>query len=174
MFCCCSDKNILRIRDWGDLEMVDDYGIHLKNQIEKEIFTNYFKEKQNKLAILNEKIDKIKKKKISVKLDRLRSQIQVMEKERCWQTIQNNRLYIELKKTVMINKRDLSETELRKVNDIFNLYVEHGIKYNETINHLYMDELKDMIKERNIDLVPRENIIISSNLSVDVGTEIII
>ena len=41
--------------------MADDYGIHLKNQVKKEIFTNYFKEKQNKLAVLNEKIDSIKK-----------------------------------------------------------------------------------------------------------------
>ena len=29
----------------------------------------------------------MKHKRLSVKLDRLRSQIQVMEKERCWQTI---------------------------------------------------------------------------------------
>ena len=80
---CCSEKNIKRIRDWGDLEMVEDYGIHLKNQIEKEIFTNYFKEKQNKLSVLNSKIDNFKQRRISIKLDEIRSKIQVMEKERC-------------------------------------------------------------------------------------------
>ncbi len=170
---CCSDKNIQRLRDWGDLEMVEDYGIHLKNQVEKEIFTNYFKEKQNKLGVLNEKIDNIKDKNVSVKLDRLRSQIQVMEKERCWQTIQNNRLYSELKKTVMLNKPNMDDDDLEKLNDLFKMYVEHGIKYNETINDLYMEELRDMIQRKFSDsseeeIVEMENIIISAGSSMEV------
>lgn len=165
LFRCCSIENITRIRDWGDLEMVDDYGIHLQNQVEKEIFTKYYKEKQSKLAILNGKIDKIKERKVSVKLDRLRSQIQVMEKERCWQTIQNNRLYTDLKKTVMTNKKNLNEEELKKVKEVFNLYVNHGITYNKTINELCMGELRGMIHEDVIEdvveNVSRENIIVS-------------
>ena len=170
---CCSEKNIQRMRDWGDLEMVEDYGIHLKNQVEKEIFTNYFKEKQNKLGVLNEKIDNIKDKNVSVKLDRLRSQIQVMEKERCWQTIQNNRLYSELKKTVMLNKPNMDDEDLEKLNDLFKMYVEHGIKYNETINDLYMEELRDMIQRKFSDsseeeIVEMENIIISAGSSMEV------
>ena len=170
---CCSEKNIQRMRDWGDLEMVEDYGIHLKNQVEKEIFTNYFKEKQNKLGVLNEKIDNIKDKNVSVKLDRLRSQIQVMEKERCWQTIQNNRLYSELKKTVMLNKPNMDDDDLEKLNDLFKMYVEHGIKYNETINDLYMEELRDMIQRKFSDsseeeIVEMENIIISAGSSMEV------
>jgi hypothetical protein len=173
LFRCCSAENITRVRDWGDLEMVDDYGIHLQNQVEKEIFTKYYKEKQSKLAILNGKIDQIKEKRVSVKLDRLRSQIQVMEKERCWQTIQNNRLYTDLKKTVMTNKKNLNEEELKKVKEVFNLYVNHGITYNKTINELCMGELKGMIHEDVEDVkdvvdvvdvvenISRENIIVS-------------
>ena len=167
IFRCCSKKNIEHIQDWGNLEMADDYGIHLKNQVEKEIFTNYFKEKQSKLSILNQKIDSIKHKRVSVKLDKLRSQIQVMEKERCWQTIQNNRLYTQLKKTVMINKSSMDEENLKQLNDVFNLYVQHGIKYNEKINGLYMEELRDMIDHKMsgssaIDFGEMQNIIISS------------
>jgi len=147
--------------------MADDYGIHLKNQVEKEIFTNYFKEKQSKLSILNQKIDSIKHKRVSVKLDKLRSQIQVMEKERCWQTIQNNRLYTQLKTTVMVNKSNMNEENLKQLNDVFNLYVQHGIKYNEKINGLYMEELRDMIDHKMssssaIDFGEMQNIIISS------------
>ena len=97
--------------------MADDYGIHLKNQVEKEIFTNYFKEKQSKLSMLNQKIDSIKHKRVSVKLDKLRSQIQVMEKERCWQTIQNNRLYTQLKKTVI--RRSVSLVMLAVIAEVF-------------------------------------------------------
>ena len=37
-------------------------------------------------------------------LDKLRSEIQVMEKQRCWQTIQNNRLYAKLK-NLLFNSR---------------------------------------------------------------------
>lgn len=154
---CCSAKNIVRMRDWGDLEMVEDYGIHLKNQVEKEIFTNYYKEKQDKLGTMNEKIDNIKHRRVSMKLDKLRSKIQVMEKERCWQTIKNNRLYTELKKTVMLNKTVLEEEDLKKLNDVFKLYVEHGLNYNEKINGLYMGELKNMVDK----LPSMENIIIS-------------
>jgi hypothetical protein len=159
IFRCCSAEKIQKIRDWGDLEMVDDYGIHLKNQIEKEIFTNYYKEKQNKLGVLNSKIDSIKKRRVSVKLDSLRSQIQVMEKQRCWQTIQNNRLYGELKKVAMLNKAILNEEELAKLNDVFKLYVEHGIQYNEKINGLYMQELHGMLPK--INSPSTENIVIS-------------
>ena len=177
VFKCCSIKNIERLRDWGNIEMPDDYGIHLKNQIEKEIFTNYFKEKQNKLAVLNEKIDSIKHRRVSVKLDKLRSQIQVMEKERCWQTIQNNRLYSQLKKIVMVNKSSMDEENLKQLNDVFNLYVEHGIKYNEKINGLYMEELRDMIQHKmsvssTIDFGEMQNIIISySNNDIIIDDE---
>ena len=122
---CCSEKNIKRIRDWGDLEMVEDYGIHLKNQVEKEIFTNYFKEKQDKLSVLNSKIDNFKKRRVSIKLDEIRSKIQVMEKERCWQTIQNSRLYAQLKKIVMLNKGELTENELKDI-DKFTKMVAKG------------------------------------------------
>ena len=116
---------------------------------------------------MSKKIDSIKHKRVSVKLDKLRSQIQVMEKERCWQTIQNNRLYTQLKKTVMINKSSMDEENLKQLNDVFNLYVKHGIKYNEKINGLYMEELRDMIDHKMsissvIDFGEMQNIIISS------------
>ena len=171
LFRCCSKKNIKRFRDWGDLEMVEDYGIHLKNQVEKEIFTNYFKEKQDKLGVLNDKIDNIKHRRVSIKLDRLRSQIQVMEKERCWQTIKNNRLYAELKKTVMLNKTVLEKEDLKKLNDVFNLYVEHGINYNEKINGLYMGELQDMIVHKLSQPEVMENIVIVASSGVKIDTD---
>ena len=171
IFKCLSAKQIEYLKDWGGLEMVDDYGIHLKNQVEKEIFTNYYKEKQSKLSILNNKIDGIKKRSVSIKLDRLRSQIQVMEKERCWQTIQNNRLYAELKKVAMLNKSSLDDVELKKLNDVFKLYVEHGIKYNEKINGLYMQELQGMLPEERKEYFINENLIIPRNIIIEVEAE---
>jgi hypothetical protein len=171
MFKCLSNKKIEYLKDWAGLEMVDDYGIHLENQVEKEIFTNYYKEKQSKLGILNSKIDSIKKRRVSVKLDKLRSEIQVMEKQRCWQTIQNNRLYAELKKVAMLNKSSLNEDELEKLNDVFKLYVEHGIQYNQKINGLYMQELHGMLPEKRKEYFINENLIIPRNIIIEVEAE---
>ena len=87
------------------------------------------------------------KKKLSIKLDKIRSKIQVMEKHRCWQTIQNNRLYSTLKKMVMINKSNLNERDVNKLEEVFNLYMQHGIDYNRKMNGLYVTELEGMVQE---------------------------
>ena len=139
---CFSKKRIDKFFKWAEKAESNDYGINLKNDIEKKIFSNYFKEKQSKLEILNSKIDNIKKRRLSTKLDKLRSEIQVMEKERCWQTIKNNRLYNELKK--ISDKNNLTEEEKTHLDDIFKLYIKHGIKYNKQMNNIYMKDLEHM------------------------------
>ena len=72
-----------------------------------------------------------------------------MEKERCWQTIKNNRLYNEVKKTAMISKMNMDDENIKKLDDIFHMYVDNGIEYNKRMNYLYMKELKGMINKRN-------------------------
>ena len=67
----------------------------------------------------------------------------------------------------MVNKSNMNEENLKQLNDVFNLYVQHGIKYNEKINGLYMEELRDMIDHKMssssaIDFGEMQNIIISS------------
>jgi len=141
---CFSEKQIDELFEWAEKAQPNDYGINLKNDIEKKIFSNYFKEKQSKLEILNGKIDNIKKRRLSTKLDKLRSEIQVMEKERCWQTIKNNRLYNELRQISNIDKNNLTEEEKSHLDDIFKLYIKHGIKYNKQMNNLYMKDLENM------------------------------
>ena len=143
---CCKESLRNRIKDWAILVPADNYGISLKNDLEKQIFTNFFIEKKKKLNILNSKIDGLSKKKLSVKLDRIRSEIQIIEKERCWQTIKNNRLYAELKRIVMLNKTNLTDQQLNELDDVFELYVQHGIDYNSKMNNLYTDELHGMIE----------------------------
>ena len=160
---CCRKSKVDYIKEWSFLELADNYGIYLKTDLERHIFTNYFSEKQTKLSILNSKIDSIGKKKLSIKLDKLRSEIQVMEKQRCWQTIQNNRLYSTLKKIAIIHKSKLCDGELEKLEEVFNLYMSHGIEYNKKMNNLYMKELEGMIeKEKNNNkiTIQMDNIII--------------
>ena len=144
---CCNDETKNKFKEWVYKEQSNNYGIHLKNDLEKQIFSNYFKEKKSKLDVLNKKIDKLSKRRLSVQLDKVRSQIQVMEKQRCWQTIQNNRLYGKLKNIAMVNKLKLSDDEIKELNDVFKLYIKHGVKYNDQMNDLYMGELKDMVPE---------------------------
>ena len=148
---CCSSNRLENIKEWSFLELTDDYGISLKTDLEKHIFTNYFIEKQTKLSILNDKIDGIEMKAVSIKLDKIRSEIQVMEKHRCWQTIQNNRLYLNLKKNAMIYKSKLNEGDVTKLEEVFNLYIQHGIDYNTKMNDLYMVELSGMLQESKLD-----------------------
>ena len=145
---CCniSHNNLQALKYWANNVDNEDYGISLKNELEKEIFSNYFKDKKKKLNILNEKIDTIKKRRLSIQLDKLRSNIQVMEKERCWQTIQNNRLYSTLKQIITINKGKLSDEDQDNIKDIFKFYIRHGINYNVKMNDLYMNELNGMIE----------------------------
>jgi len=152
--CCCSEEKKEAIKEWAFSEPPDDLGIHLKTKLEKDIFVNYFKEKQSKLNVLNKKIDNLPKRRLSTKLDKLRSEIQVMEKQRCWNTVQNNRLYIELRKTVLLNNGKLTDKEKEELNKVFELYIHHGIKFNKKMNNLYMSDLEGMMPE------DRENIIL--------------
>ena len=91
-----------------------------------------------------------------------------MEKQRCWQTIQNNRLYSTLKRVSMLNKPYLKEDEIEKLEEVFNLYIKHGIEYNKKMDELYMNELEGMIQGeskfeenemQNIVIVPADNIV---------------
>ena len=159
--CCCTEDMQNIFKEWVYLQESNNYGIHLKNDLEKQIFSNYFKEKKSKLNILNDKIDKLSKRRVSIKLDKVRSEIQAMEKQRCWQTIQNNRLYGKLKKIAMVNKIGLNESEINELNDVFKLYVKHGVKYNDKMNNLYMGELKDMVPDSPIHM--KNQIILSED-----------
>ena len=142
---CFTKNQIIKLFEWVENAQPNDYGINLKNDIEKKIFSNYFKEKQSKLEILNGKIDNIKKRRLSTKLDKLRSEIQVLEKERCWQTIKNNRLFNELRQISDMDK--LTDDEKIHLDDIFQLYIKHGIKYNKQMNDLYMKDLENMCEK---------------------------
>jgi len=167
---CCkiSHKNLQALKYWTNNFDNENHGISLKNDLEKEIFSNYFKEKKKKLSIYNEKLDNIKKRRLSVQLDKLRSEIQVMEKERCWQTIQNNRLYNTLKKITNTNQSNLSQKEKDDIKEIYKFYVGQGIHYNERMNQLYTTELNKMVESPHHNTSKTEDIETSSNISSEI------
>ena len=168
-FClrCFSENKKITIKDWA-FKQLDNYGIKLKNEVEKEIFKNYFKQKDKKIELINYKIDHLSKKKLSKIFDKIRSKILVMEKERCWQTILNNRLYSKLKNITMINMSSLNDKEIEELEDIFNIYVKNGIEYNEEINKLYMTELSNMMEEgENINEIINMNPLLQNQISIN-------
>jgi len=164
IFClkkCFSHEKLEKIKLWSYEEDSDEYGINLKNSMEKNVFNNFFKEKQEKMDILNKKIDSLKKRRLSTKLDKLRSDIQIMEKQRCWETIQNNRLYSKLNELISENS-DLNPEDTVKLKDIMQLYVSHGIHYNNKMNDLYLTDLNKMLSDKSI-FDNSKNIVISVN-----------
>ena len=76
----------------------------------------------------------------------------------------------------MIHKSELCDGELKKLEEVFNLYMNHGIEYNKKMNNLYMKELEGMVKTEhktehkteqekkynNTIIVEMENIIIAN------------
>ena len=145
---CLSTEKLEKLRLWSNNEDLDEYGINLKNSMEKNVFNNFFKEKQCKMDTLNKKIDGLKKRRLSIKLDKLRSDIQIMEKKRCWETIQNNRLYSKLDELIRENS-DLNSEDTSKLKDIMQLYVTHGIHYNKKMNKLYLTDLNKMLSDKS-------------------------
>ena len=124
----------------------ENYGVDIKNAAEKEIFTNYFKEKKSKLDILNKNIDKIPQRRLSIKMDKLRSKIEIMEKQRCWQTVLNNRLYNELKEMIQRENLRVTDIEFKQLKRIVNTHMNYGIEYNEKMNSLLANRLNSMIE----------------------------
>ena len=149
MFCCrCFDKEKQeKIKKWAMEMEFENYGVDIKNSAEKEIFTNYFKEKKSKLDILNDKIDKIPQRRLSIKMDKIRSKIEIMEKQRCWQTVLNNRLYNEMKQMIQRENLKVTDIEFKQLKKIVNTHMNYGIEYNERMNYLLAERLNSMIEK---------------------------
>ena len=149
MLCCrCFDKEKQnKIKKWAMEMEFENYGVDIKNSAEKEIFTNYFKEKKSKLDILNDKIDKIPQRRLSIKMDKIRSKIEIMEKQRCWQTVLNNRLYNEMKEMIQRENLKVTDIEFKQLKKIVNTHMNYGIEYNDRMNYLLAERLNGMIEK---------------------------
>ena len=147
LFCCkcISNEKQQRLKKWAMEIEFENYGVDIKNSAERDIFTNYFNEKKSKLDILNEKIDKIPQRRLSVRMDQIRSKIEIMEKERCWQTVLNNRLYKELQQMIQRDNIDVTDEEYKELKRVVNTHMNYGIEYNKKMNNLFATRLQSMI-----------------------------
>ena len=71
----------------------------------------------------------------------------------------------------MLNKSYLDEDEMKKLDEVFNLYIKHGIDYNKKMDDLYMSELEGMVRqeytESKTNEIEMQNIIISQENEID-------
>ena len=69
-------------------------------------------------------------------LNRIRSKIEIIEKQRCWLSVLNNRLYKKLRKELIENKDDINSDNIDQLNDILDNYINKGLKYSKTIDEI--------------------------------------
>ena len=78
----------------------------------------------------------------------------------------------------MISKITLDDDSIKDLDDIFHLYIDHGIEYNKRMNYLYMNELKGMINKRNsedsITYIEEKNEIIVPENSISINNDSVI
>ena len=148
---CCNPRILDCLVDFSTRENLEDFGIELLNQNEKEIFRTYFQQKKEKMDLIKYKTNSLKKKGLILKMEKLRTRIDIMERDRCWATVLNNRVYFKLKKLVMLHKRNLNDEKIEILNELFEMYIKNGIQYNESMAKLYLLELEDLIPEDDIE-----------------------
>ena len=70
-----------------------------------------------------------------------------MEKQRCWQTVLNNRLYNEMKQMIQRENLKVTDIEFKQLKKIVNTHMNYGIEYNERMNYLLAERLNSMIEK---------------------------
>ena len=80
-------------------------------------------------------------------MDKIRSKIEIMEKQRCWQTVLNNRLYNEMKEMIQRENLKVTDIEFKQLKKIVNTHMNYGIEYNDRMNYLLAERLNGMIEK---------------------------
>ena len=69
--------------------------------------------------------------KLGIILKKIRSKIEIIEKQRCWMSILNNRLYKKLQQELLENKDKINQNNIDKLNDVLENYINNGLKYGK-------------------------------------------
>ena len=85
-------------------------------------------------------------------LKKIRSKIEIIEKQRCWFSILNNRLYKKLQKELENNKNKFEIKNISKLNNILENYIDNGIRYSKTINQISKKALRSITNSQLIEL----------------------
>ena len=132
-----SKKKQEEIFKWSNIKDVDTHGINLKSTEEIELFEHFFNDKRmfshelKKILEENEELNQFDQ-----LLNRIRSKIEIIEKQRCWLSVLNNRLYKKLRKELVENNDDINSDNIDQLNDILDNYINKGLKYSKTIDEI--------------------------------------
>ena len=151
-------ESLIELYDWTTKKELDNHGILLKNEYERDLFNTFFTEKKKFTHNLRSEMGTMEMNKrrnsiegsmfgsdyINLALNKLRNKIEIIEKKRCWLAILNNRLFYELRKQIMLSKLKLSRVDSDKINDIFNIYIENGVRYNKSMQELSSKALEGL------------------------------
>jgi len=140
------------IKEWSEVDKIDTYGINLKSPEEIELFNHFFNDKKMFSHELKEILKNEDLNKLGFILNKIRSQIEIIEKQRCWLSVQNNRLYKKLRKELVDNKNKLSKENINKLNDILENYINNGLKYSKTIDNISEKALKSIRRKSIIEM----------------------
>ena len=146
---CFSKEKKDNIYNWSQEKEIETHGIDLKSSEEIELFEHFFNDKKMfshelKTLLRNEELNKL-----GLILKRIRSKIEIIEKQRCWMSILNNRLYKKLQHELLDNKDKINKDNIDKLNDILENYIDNGLKYGKIINNISVKALQS-IKRKSI------------------------
>ena len=149
---CFNKKKKELIRKWSSNQEIDTYGINLKSNEEIELFHHFFNDKKMFSHELKHYLKDKEINKLNNMLNRIRCKIEIIEKNRCWMAVLNNRLYKKLRNELVKNKNKIDEDSIDKLNDILENYVDNGIKYSRNIEDISKRALRTIRKNSVIEL----------------------
>lgn len=101
--------------------------------------------------------------KLGLILKKIRSKIEIIEKQRCWMSIQNNRLYKHLQDELLNNKDKIKQENIENLNTVLNNYINNGLKYSKIINKISNNALKTIRKESVIEMKEIDSVVYESS-----------
>jgi len=146
------DNKREKIIRWSNIKEIDTHGINLKSKDEIDLFNHFFNDKKmfsHELKLLLKDKELVK---LGFVLNKLRSKIEIIEKQRCWLSILNNRLYIQLRNELIENIEKIDKKSAKKLNSILDNYIENGLKYSDTIDNISKKALKSIRNSKVIEM----------------------
>ena len=145
------------MKHWSNNIEKENHGINLKSSDEIELFEHFFNDKkmfshQLKILLRNNKIGRL-----GLTLKKIRSKIEIIEKQRCWLSVLNNRLYKNLQNELTLNKDKLDLNNTIELDEILANYINNGIKYSKTINKISHKALNTIKRKSLIEMKTIKN-----------------
>lgn len=153
-----TDERKEKIMAWVNRKEIDTFGIKLRTPDEIELFNYFFNDKRMFTNELKKVLEDKKIKKISNILNHIKCKIEIVEKQRCWLTILNNRMYKKLREELINNKDKIDKNSLSKLDKILGDYIDSGLRYSQTV---------DIISKKALGSIKRESVMNLKDLHIE-------